>query len=197
MANYICHTLIQYLFYANLKKSHFDVRHDSEIQHLSNDKIRLTYYDKNFKPTLKNELKIATKNIDNGIVNVATFNKNDNYYEYDVANLNPGKYTYDIYDQNNNYSQKGSFVITSYSSENLHLSSNFEAMKNLLKNNDKVFTYKESDGLINTLEETNNYLPVQKERISKKPLIELNYLLFIIIFSLSLEWFINKYYGEF
>ena len=51
--------------------------------------------------------------------------------------------------------------------------------------------------LINTLEETNNYLPVQKERISKKPLIELNYLLFIIIFSLSLEWFINKYYGEF
>lgn len=195
--DYMCHTLIQYLFYANLKKSHFDVRHDSEIRHLSNDKIRLTYYDKNFNPTLKNELKIETKNIDNGIVNIATLNKTDNYYEYDVANLNPGKYTYDIYDQNNNYSQKGSFVITSYSTENMHLSSNFEVMKNLLKNNDKVFTYNESDSLMNLLEETNNYLPVQKERISKKPLIELNYLLFIIIFSLSLEWFINKYYGEF
>ena len=195
--DYMCHTLIQYLFYANLKKSHFDVRHDSEIRHLSNDKIRLTYYDKNFKPTLKNELKIATKNIDNGLVNIATLNKTDNYYEYDVANLNPGKYSYDIYDQNNNYSQKGSFVITSYSTENTHLSSNFEVMKNLLKNNDKVFTYNESDSLMNLLEETNNYLPVQKERISKKPLIELNYLLFIIIFSLSLEWFINKYYGEF
>ena len=49
----------------------------------------------------------------------------------------------------------------------MHLSSNFETMKNLLKNNDKVFTYNESDSLINILEETNNYLPVQKERISK------------------------------
>ena len=58
---------------------------------------------------------------------------------------------------------KGSFVITSYSSENMHLSSNFEVMKNLLKNNDKVFTYIESDSLMNLLEETNNYLPVQKE----------------------------------
>ena len=35
------------------------------------------------------------------------------------------------------------------------------------------------------------------KQISKKSLIELNYLLFIIIFSLSLEWFINKYFGEF
>ena len=40
-------------------------------------------------------------------------------------------------------------------------------MKNLLKNNDKVFTYNESGSLMNLLEETNNYLPVQKERISK------------------------------
>jgi hypothetical protein len=70
-------------------------------------------------------------------------------------------------------------------------------MKNLLKNNDQVFTTKTSDSLLNILEETNNYLPLQTEQISKKPLIELNYLLFIIIFSLSLEWFINKYYGEF
>ena len=195
--DYMCHTLIQYLFFANLKKSHFDVMHDGEIRHLSNGKIRLTYYDKNFKPTLKNELKIATKNIDNGIVTIATFKKTDNYYEYDVANLNPGKYTYNIYDQKNNYSHKGSFVITSYNAENMYVTSNFEAMKNLLKNNDQVFTANKSDSLINILEGNTNYLPLQKERISKKPLIELNYLLFIIIFSLSLEWFINKYYGEF
>lgn len=195
--DYMCHTLIQYLFYANLKKSHFDVRHDSEIRHLSNDKIRLTYYDKNFKPSLKNELKIATKNIDNGIINIATLNKTDNYYEYDVSNLKPGKYTYNIYDQNNIYSQKGSFVISSFSTENIHVSSNYEAMKNLLKNNNQVFTYNESDSLLNILKETDNYIPIQTERISKKPLIELNYMLFIIIFSLSLEWFINKYFGEF
>lgn len=195
--DYMCHTLIQYLFYANLKKSHFDVRHNSEIRHLSNDKIRLTYYDKNFKPSLKNELKIATKNIDNGIINIATLNKTDNYYEYDVSNLKPGKYTYNIYDQNNIYSQKGSFVISSFSTENIHVSSNYEAMKNLLKNNNQVFTYNESDSLLNILKESDNYIPIQTERISKKPLIELNYMLFIIIFSLSLEWFINKYYGEF
>ena len=70
-------------------------------------------------------------------------------------------------------------------------------MKNLLKNNDQVFTTKTSNSLLNILKETNNYLPLQTEQISKKSLIELNYLLFIIIFSLSLEWFINKYFGEF
>ena len=195
--DYLCHTLIQYLFFANLKKSHFDVIHNSEIRHLSNDKIRLTYYDKNFQPSLKNELKITTKHIDNDLINTATLKKTDNYYEYDAANLNPGKYTYKIYDPINNHFHEGSFVISSYNVEKKYLTSNFESMKDLLKNNDQVFTTKTSDGLLNILEETNNYLPLQTEQISKKPLIELNYLLFIIIFSLSLEWFINKYYGEF
>lgn len=195
--DYLCHTLIQYLFFANLKKSHFDVIHNSEIRHLSNDKIRVTYYDKNFQPSLKNELKITTKHIDNDYINTATLKKTDNYYEYDAANLNPGKYTYKIYDQINSHFHEGSFVISSYNAENKYLTSNFESMKNLLKNNDQVFTTKTSDSLLNILKETNNYLPLQTEQISKKSLIELNYLLFIIIFSLSLEWFINKYFGEF
>ena len=195
--DYLCHTLIQYLFFANFKKSHFDVIHNSEIRHLSNDKIRLTYYDKNFQPSLKNELKITTKHIDNDLINTATLKKTDNYYEYDAANLIPGKYTYKIYDPINNHFHKGSFVISSYNAEKKYLTSNFESMKNLLKNNDQVFTTKTSDSLLNILEETNNYLPLQTEQISKKPLIELNYLLFIIIFNLSLEWFINKYFGEF
>ena len=195
--DYLCHTLIQYLFFANFKKSHFDVIHNSEIRHLSNDKIRLTYYDKNFQPSLKNELKITTKHIDNDLINTATLKKTDNYYEYDAANLIPGKYTYKIYDPINNHFHEGSFVISSYNAENKYLTSNFESMKNLLKNNDQVFTTKTSDSLLKILKETNNYLPLQTEQISKKPLIELNYLLFIIIFSLSLEWFINKYFGEF
>lgn len=195
--DYLCHTLIQYLFFANLKKSHFDVIHNSEIRHLSNDKIRLNYYDKNFQPSLKNELKITTKHIDNDLINTATLKKTDNYYEYDAANLNPGKYTYKIYDPINYHFHEGSFVISSYNAEKKYLTSNFESMKNLLKNNDQVFTTKTSDSLLNVLEETNNYQPLQTERISKKPLIELNYMLFIIIFSLSLEWFINKYFGEF
>lgn len=195
--DYLCHTLIQYLFFANLKKSHFDVIHNSEIRHLSNDKIRLNYYDKNFQPSLKNELKITTKHIDNDLINTATLKKTDNYYEYDAANLNPGKYTYKIYDPINYHFHEGSFVISSYNAEKKYLTSNFESMKNLLKNNDQVFTTKTSDSLLNVLEETNNYKPLQTERISKKPLIELNYMLFIIIFSLSLEWFINKYFGEF
>lgn len=195
--DYLCHTLIQYLFFANLKKSHFDVIHNSEIRHLSNDKIRVTYYDKNFQPSLKNELKITTKHIDNDYINTATLKKTDNYYEYDAANLNPGKYTYKIYDPINSHFHEGSFVISSYNAENKYLTSNFESMKNLLKNNDQVFTTKTSNSLLNILKETNNYLPLQTEQISKKSLIELNYLLFIIIFSLSLEWFINKYFGEF
>ena len=195
--DYLCHTLIQYLFFANFKKSHFDVIHNSEIRHLSNDKIRITYFDKNFQPSLKNELKITTKHIDNDYINTATLKKTDNYYEYDAANLNPGKYTYKIYDQINSHFHEGSFVISSYNAENKYLTSNFESMKNLLKNNDQVFTTKTSNSLLNILKETNNYLPLQTEQISKKSLIELNYLLFIIIFSLSLEWFINKYFGEF
>lgn len=195
--DYLCHTIIQYLYLAKLEKSHFDVIHNSEIRHLSNDKIRLTYYDENFQSTLKNELKITIKNIDNDLINTATLKKTDNYYEYDAANLNPGKFTYKIYDPINNHFHEGSFVISSYTAENKYLSSNYKSMKNLLKNNDQIFTTETSDNLLDILEETNNYLPLQTERISKKPLIELNYLLFIIIFSLSLEWFINKYFGEF
>jgi hypothetical protein len=49
--------------------------------------------------------------------------------------------------------------------------------------------------LINALLKNEDYKAIQKAKITKTPLIDLNWLLILIAISLASEWFIRKYNG--
>ena len=50
--------------------------------------------------------------------------------------------------------------------------------------------------LIDELMQDSRYFTTQKEVVKNKQLIEWQLLLFVVVFLLSLEWFIRKYYGK-
>ncbi|VXB91297.1 hypothetical protein FLAVO9AF_300056 [Flavobacterium sp. 9AF] len=59
----------------------------------------------------------------------------------------------------------------------------------------KLFFPNQISDLTKTLLSNTEYLPIQKEIITKKPLIDWKLLLILIVAFLSLEWFIRKYNG--
>ena len=61
--------------------------------------------------------------------------------------------------------------------------------------NGRSFMPNELDILIKNLIEDENYKPIQKNIVSKTPLIDWIWLLVFIAACLSAEWFIRKYNG--
>ena len=51
------------------------------------------------------------------------------------------------------------------------------------------------EALIKTLLENQNYKAIQKEIVTKSPLIDWVWLLILIAISLASEWFVRKYNG--
>ena len=59
----------------------------------------------------------------------------------------------------------------------------------------KTYYPNQLDALIKTLLENENYKAIQKEIVSKTPLIDWIWLLVLISILLATEWFVRKYNG--
>lgn len=195
--DYMFNVLMQYLYYARMQKSRIEVNYSNDIQHLSNQKLTVKYYDKNFSISTSDNLSIKLKENKTGKEEVYSLYTKQNYYYFDVSLLKPGQYSFEVYTQNNEDRVKGSFVVYDFNFESQIKNSDIEFMKKLTQNsNGNIYTNKDKNQLIEYLINTTNYLARQNIIKSKIPLIEINYLLIIIIFSLSLEWILRKYFGE-
>ncbi|MDZ7613942.1 MAG: hypothetical protein U5K51_09785 [Flavobacteriaceae bacterium] len=91
---------------------------------------------------------------------------------------------------------QGSFNTLDFTMEDQELSSNISGLRQLAYNSKgEYYTSSNVNLLINNLVENTEYKTIQKEIITKKTLIDLKWLFFIIIVSLSAEWFLRKYKG--
>jgi thiamine kinase-like enzyme len=59
----------------------------------------------------------------------------------------------------------------------------------------KVHYPNQVEALIKTLLENQNYKAIQKEIVTKSPLIDWVWLLILIAISMASEWFVRKYNG--
>ena len=68
----------------------------------------------------------------------------------------------------------------------------------MLSSNSKGNTYdaNSSEKLISDLKLDKRFKSIQKLKITKTPLINFKWLLAFIILSLTIEWFLRKYFGK-
>jgi len=60
----------------------------------------------------------------------------------------------------------------------------------------KVFYGNNISQLLSIISNSKEFKTIQKEHIIAKPIINRYWLLFIILFLLSIEWFTRKYFGK-
>ena len=157
--------------------------------------IYAQFYGDNFKLNNDVDLQIEIESSDNTIFKFPMVLQNNSYVT-NLQGLEPGSYEYRVKVVDKRFVKSGRFEILPFNIESQFINSDFTKLHQLAKKtNGNIFFDSEIDLLINKLIEDEVFKDILKVEKKSLPLINFIYILMLIIFSLSSEWFIRKYNG--
>lgn len=160
-------------------------------------KISASYVDENFNFDNRNKLLLTVTNKETNFIKKIPFSEINNRYVVELATIPSGEYIYKVSVENNGNSFSGSFKILPFEIEAQYSNANAQQLKKIaIETNGLTFYNNQEQNLIDYLNKEHRFKSIQKNTISKTPLIDWMWILSLIIFSLSLEWFTRKYYGK-
>ena len=187
--------IIQYLASNSAKKS-LVVNHESFYNSGEAIEITAQYFNKNYDFDEKARLTIAVTNIKTKQTKNFDLLKGNSTYKVNLDGLLAGSYNFSVKELNSRTSYSGHFEILDFDIEKQFVNPDVQKLKQLaIQTKGKDFYPNQIDALIKTLLENGNYKAVQKEVVTKSPLIDWKLLLVLIALFLSTEWFIRKYNG--
>jgi hypothetical protein len=187
--------LIQYLA-SSKPKSRLNVDYQTFYIGNSNVIIKAEFFDKNYVFDTREALNIIiTDKITKQQKTFPLILKNNNY-QVDLSSLGASEYSFIVSATHENISKSGSFQILEYNVEQQFLNADVTKLEHLATNSEgSSYFISNASRLITDLLNDNRYQPIQKSTKNSIPLIDWKYLLGIIAFCLSLEWFLRKYNG--
>tara|TARA_B000000441_G_C21578490_1_gene252877 strand:- start:81 stop:554 length:474 start_codon:yes stop_codon:yes gene_type:complete len=154
--------------------------------------LKAQYFDRNYEFDPRGKLGLTVKYKETNASQVFPFLLRNNLYEVDLSNLTAGEYAFTVTVEGEQLSKSGNFTIVDFDVEKQFLSANLGALQQL---NKQVYFPNQFEQLKQNLLAAPEFKPIQKSKQEISPLIDWIYLLAIIIFCLSSEWFLRKYYG--
>ena len=187
--------IIQYLASNNAKKS-LVVNHESFYNSGEAIEITAQYFNKNYDFDEKARLTIDVTNIKTKQTKNYDLLKGNNTYKVNLDGLLAGSYNFSVKELNSKTSYSGHFEILDFDIEKQFVNPDVQKLKQLAaQTKGKDFYPNEIDALIKTLLDNEEYKAVQKDVVTKSPLIDWKWLLVLIAVFLSTEWFVRKYNG--
>ncbi|MBW2962764.1 VWA domain-containing protein [Mesonia aestuariivivens] len=183
--------LIQYLA-SNKRRERLQLDYNSFYNSGENIVFKAQYFDKNFEFDSRGKLSLTVRNKETDTAQVFPFLLLNNLYEVDLSNLDSGNYTFIFNANDEQLSKTGQFTIIDFEVEKQFSNANFVALQQL---NDEVYFLNQFKQLKQNLLTAPEFKPIQKSQQEVLPLIDWVYLLVIMVFCLSSEWFLRKYYG--
>jgi len=159
--------------------------------------IEAEFYDEAFELNNTSEL-YATITDEKGRILKKLFSRNDNYYTLNLGSLPPGRYSYEaaLEFDTKTYSASAEFIVVEINLEQLSSMADHSMLFKLAVENGGKMVYPNQIGTLNGLIRSDkNIVTNMFEQIKLSNLIDLKILFFIILFLLSLEWFLRKFWG--
>lgn len=187
--------LVQYLA-SNKRRSRLEVSNETFYYNNNSIKVSAQYFDKNYVFDARASLTITVQNQETKQRTVFPMLLKNNFYEVDLNSLEAGAYSFTVAVDDEAIARSGNFTILDFNVEQQFLNADVTKLTRLATNSDgKVFFSTQSQDLLNTLLNNEQYQAIQKSEQKVVPLIDWKYLLGIIILALAAEWFIRKYNG--
>ena len=183
--------LVQYLA-SNKRRERLQIDYNSFYNSGDDIVLKAQYFDRNYEFDPRGKLGLTVKNKETNASQVFPFLLRNNLYEVDLSNLTAGEYAFTVKVEGEQLSKSGNFTIVDFDVEKQFLSANLGALQQL---NNQVYFPNQFEQLKQNLLAAPEFKPIQKSKQEISPLIDWIYLLAIIIFCLSSEWFLRKYYG--
>ncbi|MGQ7944121.1 hypothetical protein [Flavobacterium sp. WC2509] len=187
--------IIQYLASNNAKKA-LVVNHESFYNSGEAIEINAQYFNKNYDFDEKANLTIAVTNVKTKQTKNFDLLKGNNTYKVNLDGLLAGSYNFSVKELNSKTSYSSHFEILDFDIEKQFVNPDVQKLKQLAsQTKGKAFYPNQIDALIKTLLDNEEYKAVQKDVVTKSPLIDWKWLLVLIAVFLSTEWFVRKYNG--
>jgi hypothetical protein len=189
---------VQYLL-AREDKRHFRVFADESFDPGDKIILKAQLYNDAWEMTNHPDVELVLTN-EKGEKFRYSFNKYEDYYLLNIDNLDPGVYRYDASVKlgNTSYSDKGEFVVKSVSIESMNLKADHKVLFDLASKTGGKMLYPDQTGELPAMLKAGDNLKTRivysyrTEGLNNLPLVFL-----LILFLLSLEWFLRKYFGSY
>ncbi|HRM47011.1 MAG: hypothetical protein KA463_06320 [Flavobacterium sp.] len=187
--------IIQFLASNNSKKS-LVVEHESFYNSGEAIEITAQFFNKNYEFDEKARLTIAVTNTKTKQTKNYDLLKGNNSYKVNLDGLKAGSYLFTVKELNSKTTYSSSFEILDFDIEKQFVNPDVEKLTQLAtQTQGKAFFPDQVDVLIKTLLENDEYKAIEKNIVTKTPLIDWIWLLVLISFLLATEWFVRKYNG--
>ena len=188
--------LIQYLA-SNKRRSRLEINAENLYPANSTIKISALYTDKNYQFDGRASLEITITNEKTKKVTKIPFSLFNNWYQAEIENLVSGNYTYKVSVIDQNIYKYGKFKIADFQIEEQFTNANYKKLLKLAnKSGGKLYFKNEIAELKKILLEDKAFFTTQKLIVKEQKLIDWKWILLIIAFLLSVEWFVRKYFGK-
>ncbi|QBN17550.1 hypothetical protein [Flavobacterium nackdongense] len=187
--------IIQFLASNDSKKS-LIVNHESFYNSGETIEITASYFNKNYEFDEKARLTISVTNAKTKQSKNYDLLKGNSAFKVNLDGLSAGTYNFIVKELNSRISHSGHFEILDFDIEKQFVNPDVEKLNQLAtQTKGKLFYPNQVDILFKTLLENEDYKAIQKEVITKTPLIDWVWLLVLMAISLASEWFLRKYNG--
>ncbi|MFH6971146.1 hypothetical protein [Flavobacterium petrolei] len=187
--------IIQFLASNNSKKS-LVIEHESFYNSGEAIEITAQFFNKNYEFDEKARLTIAVTNTKTRQTKNYDLLKGNNSYKVNLDGLKAGSYVFTVKELNSKKTYSSSFEILDFDIEKQFVNPDVEKLAQLAtQTQGKAFFTDQVDVLIKTLLENDEYKAIEKNIVTKTPLIDWIWLLVLISFLLATEWFVRKYNG--
>ena len=187
--------IIQFLAFNDFRKS-LVVNHESFYNSGEGIEILASYFNKNYEFDEKARLTISVTNTKTKQTKNYDLLKGNNSFKANLDGLSAGAYDFSVRELNSKTSYSSHFEILDFDIEKQFVNPDVEKLSQLAtQTQGKVHYPNQVDDLIKSLLENEDYKAVQKEIISKTPLVDWVWLLVLLAVTLASEWFLRKYNG--
>ena len=187
--------IIQFLSSDNSKKT-LVVNHENFYNSGEAIEISAQYFNKNYEFDEKARLTISVSNIKTKQTKNYDLLRGNNSFKVNLDGLSAGQYNFNVKELNSKTTYSSHFEILDFDIEKQFVNPDVEKLSQLATQTQaKVHYPNQVEALIKTLLENQNYKAIQKEIVTKSPLIDWVWLLILIAISLASEWFVRKYNG--
>ncbi|NER15596.1 VWA domain-containing protein [Spongiivirga citrea] len=187
--------VIQYLA-SSKKKNRLTVNYESFYYGNDDVTIEAQYFNESYEFDPRVGLSLAITDTISKQQRTIPFVLKNRTFEVDLSALPSSTYNFTVKVDGKNISRSGRFKILEFDVEKQFFTANGKKLGQLAESTEgSVFYEDQIDDMINQLKQDERFKTIQKSKEKVIPLINWKYLLFFIILSLSIEWFLRKYNG--
>ncbi|WP_369753766.1 hypothetical protein AB3G34_05885 [Flavobacterium sp. WC2409] len=187
--------VIQFLASNNSKKS-LVVNHETFYNSGESIEITAQYFNKNYEFDDKARLTIALENTKTKQTKNYDLLKSNNAYKVNLDGLAAGNYNFRVTELNSKTSYSSHFEILDFDIEKQFVNPDVDKLQQLAVNTKgQAYFSDQVNQLIKSLLADESYKSIQKNNVTRSPLIDWYWMLVLIVIFLSTEWFVRKYNG--